>query len=55
MREQSFGLHTFFFVLALVLFLIAGVTWFVPEPWPWRERVIALGLFFWALSTAIAF
>lgn len=42
-------LHMFVLVLAMVLFLLAGVG--VPEH-P-RAHYIGLGLFFWSLSTLI--
>jgi hypothetical protein len=37
-------------VLAVVLFFIATVVP-QPEPWYWRSRFIAAGLFCWCLST----
>jgi hypothetical protein len=52
-RNQS-SLHEFIFILALVLLFIAAFPYpFVPSPgWdPWRGRLIAAGLFLWALST----
>lgn len=39
-----------FLTLALVLFGLAAFPYTVVEPWPWRERLIAAGLFFATLS-----
>ena len=47
--------------LGMILFVLAGFFFFfaaIPkswgaEPWPWRERAIAAGLFCWLVSTAI--
>lgn len=44
-------IHTFLIVAAILLFLAAGISWL--EPWPWRGRLVALGLFCWALSTQV--
>jgi hypothetical protein len=53
MFNNGASVHLFCFVIACVLFLFAGGAWWAPEPWPWRMRLIGLGLFFWALSTVI--
>jgi hypothetical protein len=44
--------HLILIVLALVFWAFAAVpyTW-GPEPWPWRERFIAAGLFCWGLAS----
>ena len=42
--------HIFLMVAAVLLFAGASFPWFTPEPWPWRSRLIAGGLFCWALS-----
>jgi len=41
-------------VFALVLFAIAAFfnAW-TPNPWPWTERLIAAGLFFYVLSIIV--
>jgi hypothetical protein len=49
MREP---IHTFVFVLAIVLFFLAAVPW-TPPLEPWRLRLISAGLFCWALSSII--
>ena len=56
MQRQEFGLKQFVFVLGVVLFFAGGL----PFPLgpsasfdPWRVRLISLGLFWWALSTAL--
>jgi len=46
---MAITLHLFIVVLALVLFVLAGLG--VPEP-P-RIRFVAWGLFFWLLSTVM--
>jgi hypothetical protein len=44
-------IHTFLFVAAILCFFAAGFgSFFVGEPWPWHSRLIAIGLFCWALS-----
>jgi hypothetical protein len=44
-------IHTFLFVAAVLCFLAAAVgSWVTPEPWPYHGRLVALGLFFWAMS-----
>ena len=42
-------------VLAFVLFLIAGATFFRnPDPgWPWRFGMVAIGLACWVLSEVL--
>jgi hypothetical protein len=55
MEHSSIGVHTFLLVAAILLFLAAGASWWAPEPWPWRVRLIGLGLFCWSLSTIIPF
>lgn len=43
-------------VLACVLFFLASIggPWSPgPPDWPWRGRLIAFGLFAWALSTIV--
>lgn len=50
MPHNEAPLHLIFIVVALVLFAIAGFGWLVPID-PWRDKLIALGLFFWVLST----
>jgi hypothetical protein len=55
MQHSSIGLHTFILVAAILLFFAAGISWWAAEPWPWRLRLISLGLFCWALSTVISF
>lgn len=54
-RNQS-PVREFLFVLALVLFFLAAFPYPVgPSPIfdPWRWRILAAGLFCWALSTAM--
>ena len=47
-------IHTFLIVAAILCFLAASLAQsFTPAPWPWHGRLIALGLFFWALSTEV--
>jgi hypothetical protein len=42
------NLKLIFLTFALVLFVLAAG---VPvEPWPWRSRLIAIGLAFWVAS-----
>lgn len=54
-HSPYFGLSIFLFVLAVVLFLLAGIPWSDAPPWGvWRLRLVALGLFCWALSTYFA-
>jgi hypothetical protein len=43
-------LHLVLMILAIVLFGFAAFAWPVPFE-PWRTRLIAAGLFCWALST----
>jgi hypothetical protein len=46
--------HLIFVILAVLLFLLAGLGEFVaPARWPWSNRLIAWGLFCWALSTIV--
>jgi hypothetical protein len=52
-NNNGASVHLFCFVIACVLFLFAGVTWWTAEPWPWRVRLIGLGLFFYCLSEVI--
>jgi hypothetical protein len=43
-------------IIACLLFLGAGLAgpWGTPPAeWPWRGRMIAWGLFFWAASTLV--
>jgi hypothetical protein len=41
-------------ILAVLLFGLAGLggPWAAPD-WPWRGRLMAWGLFCWALSTLV--
>jgi hypothetical protein len=43
-------LANFLIVAAILLFGFAGTSWWVAEPWPWREKIIAMGLFCFAFS-----
>lgn len=54
MQHSEIGVHTFLVVGAILFFLGASWPW-IAEPWPWRGRLVALGLFCWALSTIISF
>ena len=45
-------LQLIFVILALVLFAIAGFAWLAPVE-PYRGKLVALGLFFWVLSTLV--
>lgn len=46
--------HLILIVLACVLFLLAGLgEFFAAAPWPWSGRLVAWGLFCWALSTIV--
>jgi hypothetical protein len=42
-------------VLALVFFAFGAFfgAW-LPAPWPWTNRLIAAGLFFWVLSLVVS-
>ncbi len=52
--ETIAPLKLIFTVLACLLFLFAGVMWFTPpDREPYRVRLIALGLFFWSVSTLL--
>jgi hypothetical protein len=56
MPRNETPLHLFVFVLGLVLLFLAAFPLPVgPSPaWdPWRMKLLAAGLFFWALSTAV--
>jgi hypothetical protein len=55
MPRNETPLHLFVFVLGLVLlFLAAFPIPVVSAAWdPWRMKLLAAGLFFWALSTAV--
>jgi hypothetical protein len=53
-QAEPIGLHTFLLVAAILLFLAAGISW-MADPWPWRLKLIALGLFCWSASTIIHF
>jgi len=55
MFRDGITLHLVCFILALLLFAIAGIAWApdAPQPWPWRIRFIALGLMFYLLSLVI--
>jgi hypothetical protein len=50
MTKHPAALELIFVVLALVLFAIAGFGWPAPVE-PYRTKLIAMGLFFWVLST----
>lgn len=50
LEHNAAGLRIIFTVVAMVLFAIAGFTWVAPFE-PWRDKLIAMGLFFWVLST----
>jgi hypothetical protein len=52
-QTERAPLHLILQVLALVMFGIAAFFWIAPEPWPWREKFIAAGLFFLTLSLFI--
>jgi hypothetical protein len=43
--ERTFA--NFLIVAAILLFGFAGIAW-TPDPWPWRVKLIAMGLFCWA-------
>lgn len=52
--ETTAPLKVIFVILGSLLFLIAGVLWFLPvDREPTRTRLIALGLFFWCASTLL--
>ena len=54
MGEQTITWRLLLLAAAVLLFLFASIGgWWVAAPgdWPWRLRIIALGLFCWALST----
>jgi hypothetical protein len=54
MRSHSgFSVGLFIFVLGCALFFLAALPYPVAEPWPWRGRLIAAGLFCWSVSTAL--
>jgi len=56
MPRNEFGVKMFVFVLALVLFFLAAFPYPIgasPTFDPWRGRLVAAGLFCWALSTAL--
>jgi hypothetical protein len=55
MEHNAAPLHLFIFVLGLVLLLLAAFPYpIAPSPYDsWRGRLLAAGLFFWMLSTAI--
>ena len=40
-------------VAAFLLCLGGGVAWWGPEPWPWRVRLIGLGLACYFLSLLV--
>jgi hypothetical protein len=55
-KHGTFGLSQFCLILALVLFFLAtvGVILARATPWPWwNSSLVAAGLFFWCLSTAL--
>lgn len=50
-------IHTLLICAAILLFLFAGLAgpWGpAPAEWPWRGRLIAWGLFCWALSEIVS-
>ena len=56
MGHNNFGIHEFLFMLGCVLMFLAAFPGYpvAPSPWDgWRLRLMAAGLFFWMLSTAI--
>jgi len=48
--KHAAPLELIFVVLALVLFALAGFGWPAPIE-PYRTKLVAMGLFFWCLST----
>jgi hypothetical protein len=54
-RYSGISVHLVLFVLGLLLFAFAGGAWWAPAEWPWRNRLMAWGLFCVWLSTAINF
>ena len=55
MSRNEFGVRQFLFVLALVLFFLGAFPYpFAPSFDTWRGRLIAAGLFCWALSTSLS-
>jgi hypothetical protein len=54
-HENSFGLHSFIFILGLVLLFLAAFPFpFAATPADfWRGRLFAAGMFCWMLSTAL--
>lgn len=50
-------IHTFLIVAAILCFLAAAAssTFYAPTApgWSWHYRLVALGLFFWALSEQV--
>jgi hypothetical protein len=53
-RNGHFGFADLLMMLAIVLFFLAGVGYaWTPAPWPWNGRLIAIGLFCWALSSSL--
>jgi hypothetical protein len=55
-RNNGFGLHSFVFILGLVLLFLAAFPFPIgPSPSfdPWRGRLFAAGMFCWMLSTAV--
>ena len=55
MERNATTLHTFIFILGLVLLFLAAFPYpLAPAPSDfWRGRLVAAGLFCWMLSTAI--
>ena len=45
--------HLLLICAAILLFLFAGFGGWGANDWPWHRRLIAWGLFCWALSTIV--
>jgi hypothetical protein len=45
------SIHLILTAFAIVFFALAAFSWV--DPWPWRTRLIAAGLFCWCLSTIV--
>jgi hypothetical protein len=52
-RNGNISVSLVLFILACVFFAFAGGAWWAAPDWPWRNRLLAWGLFCWAVSTRL--